>query len=136
MLRLLRLPRAEISLVFVNDRRMRMLNRCHRGVDRTTDVLSFPQYDDEDVQSVIRTMRRHRDVHAPCAIPLGDIVINLHHVYREAAERRVTMDRELTRLLIHGLLHLLGYDHERGRHAREKMQRIARRLFRTLAEDA
>lgn len=136
MLRLLRLPKVEISLVFVNDRRMRILNRCHRGIDRSTDVLSFPQYAVEDIRSLIHTKRCRRDVHAPCAIPLGDIVINLHRVYREAGERRMKMDQELTKLLIHGLLHLLGYDHEQGERAREKMERTSRRLFRKLAEDS
>jgi len=94
---------------------MQALNRQHRGVDRTTDVLSFPQLDGFPFPPGSELM-------------LGDIVINLHKAERQAKEYGVPFYDELKRLLIHGLLHLLGYDHEQGKEAEQKMQRRARQL--------
>lgn len=94
---------------------MRSLNRQHRGVDRTTDVLSFPQLDGLPFPTGSELM-------------LGDIVINLHKAERQAKEYGVPFYDELKRLLIHGLLHLLGYDHEQGKEAERKMQKRARQL--------
>jgi probable rRNA maturation factor len=82
-----------------------MLNRQHRGIDRTTDVLSFPQ-----TSGPIRCGSRNINE----ASVLGDIVINLHKTDRQAKEYGTTFNEELKRLLIHGLVHLLGYDHETG----------------------
>jgi probable rRNA maturation factor len=106
----------------VNDERMKTLNRQYRGIDRTTDVLSFPQ---EDTFSF------------SCSGPesdivLGDIVINLHKAERQAKENGLTLNEELKRLLVHGLLHLLGYDHEKGRHAERKMKEKSKRLLEQL----
>jgi len=95
---------------------MRALNRRHRGVDSTTDVLSFPQLDGFPSPPGPRLM-------------LGDIVINLHKAERQAEEYGVPFYDELKRLLIHGLLHLLGYDHEQGKEAERKMQKKTRQLF-------
>jgi probable rRNA maturation factor len=141
---LLQLPRAEISLLFVNDRRMRLLNLQYRGVDRTTDVLSFPQMGAEELKSrsaeVFSRLRKPlmpgmkpSDVQSSAfSLLLGDIVINLHKAKQQALENRLAFDEELKRLLIHGLLHLLGYDHEQGKHTAGKMQRKSRELFEKL----
>ena len=112
-LRLLGLHRAELSIFLVNDVRMRILNREYRGVDRTTDVLSFPQTDDFSINSSRLTI--HEFI-------LGDIVINLHKANRQAVEYGTTLNDEIKRLLIHGLLHLTGYDHEKGKYAERKME--------------
>ncbi|MEW6162364.1 MAG: rRNA maturation RNase YbeY [Nitrospirota bacterium] len=111
-LHLLGLHKAELSILLVNDRRMKILNRQYRGVDRTTDVLSFPQQN-----------RYTLHVTRYTSLPLGDIVINLHQAKRQAAEHGLTLNEELRRLIIHGLLHLIGYDHERSRYMRRKMQK-------------
>jgi probable rRNA maturation factor len=102
---------------------MRMLNRQYRGVDRTTDVLSFPQIS----ASLIHESRvtNHEFV-------LGDIVINLHKAGRQATESGVTFNEEIKNLLIHGLLHLLGYDHEQGKDAERKMHRRAKKLLENI----
>jgi probable rRNA maturation factor len=122
-LSLLGLHRAELSVLLVNDKRMRVLNRRYRGVDRTTDVLSFPQLS----ASHIRASRvTNHD------FSLGDIVINLHKAKRQAAENGILFDEELKRLMIHGLLHLLGYDHERGGYAEKKMKKKSEELFHKL----
>lgn len=92
--------RAEISVTFVDDAAIHDLNREHRGVDRPTDVLSFPQFEpDEELPP------------EPLPYPLGDIVVSLDTARRQADEYGHGFDRELAFLLAHGLLHLLGHDH-------------------------
>jgi rRNA maturation RNase YbeY len=113
LLRALRLSGAELSVVLVSDAEMRRLNRRWRGRDRPTDVLSFPQ--DEGRNGL-----------------LGDVVISLDTARRQAAEQGTTLGREADRLLIHGLLHLLGYDHERSPAEARRMQRRERTLRRWL----
>jgi rRNA maturation RNase YbeY len=117
LLRALRLPDAELSLVLVSDREMRALNRRWRGRDRSTDVLSFAQ--------------REGPGGAPDGV-LGDVVISVDTARRQAAERGSTLAREADRLLIHGLLHLLGYDHERSEAEARRMRRRELSLARWL----
>ncbi len=102
----------------VGDRAMRTLNRRYRGKDRTTDVLSFPFHEGPFAGVV---------PHA-----LGDIVLSLPTAVRQAREAGEPLGREIDRLLIHGLLHLLGYDHERGPADQRRMQRRERMLMETL----
>jgi len=90
---------AEISLVFVDDQQIRELNRIYRGKDTPTDVLSFPMYDDPE------------NIDEEEEILLGDIVISLETAQRQAEEFGHSIEREAAYLLVHGLLHLLGYDH-------------------------
>jgi len=117
LLRALRLEHAELSVVLVSDREMRTLNRRWRRRDRPTDVLSFAQ--------------REGAGGAPDGL-LGDVVISVDAARRQAAERGETLGREADRLLIHGLLHLLGYDHERSAAEARRMQRRERALARWL----
>jgi len=117
LLRGLRLPDAELSLVLVSDRQMQALNRRWRARDRPTDVLSFAQ--------------REGPGGAPDGM-LGDVVISVDTARRQAAERGSTVGREADRLLIHGLLHLLGYDHERSEAEARRMRRRERALARWL----
>ncbi|MEW6066830.1 MAG: rRNA maturation RNase YbeY [Nitrospirota bacterium] len=118
-LHLLNLHKAEISVLFVNDRRMRILNHQYRGVDRTTDVLAFPQ-----IETKIPNLELK-----PQNFILGDIVINLHKAKRQAIEYGITFNTEVKKLLIHGILHLIGYDHEKGGYPEKKMRRKERELF-------
>jgi len=99
---------------------MRSLNRRFRGIDRTTDVLSFPQIDKRPVS------------YKAVPLLLGDIVINPHQIKRQAIENNVPFKRELRHVLIHGLLHLLGYDHERSDPERLKMKRREEKLLYAL----
>ncbi len=84
----------EIELILCDDAAMRELNREHRGIDRPTDVLSFPLEHDLE------------------GMPLGSIVISADQIRAKARELGHAPDQELALLFIHGLLHLLGYDHE------------------------
>jgi probable rRNA maturation factor len=87
------LTRLDIELIITDDQEIQVLNRDHRGIDAPTDVISFP--------------------FEPMPLsPLGSIVISIDHVKKGAKYFGHTQDDELTLLFIHGLLHLLGYDHE------------------------
>ncbi|MGO1579909.1 MAG: rRNA maturation RNase YbeY [Peptoniphilaceae bacterium] len=86
-----------VSLSFVNDEEIRELNRDFRGVDSSTDVLSFPIDDEFKLEDRI----------------LGDIVINTRRVLEQAEEYKHSEEREISYLTVHSLLHLLGYDHEK-----------------------
>jgi probable rRNA maturation factor len=89
----------ELSVLISDDREIRMLNKQYRGKDYATDVLSFAQLEGEAL--------------AVCeAVSLGDIVISYDTAQRQADSQGVSLQQEISRLLIHGLLHLVGYDHE------------------------
>jgi probable rRNA maturation factor len=102
--------RGTLTVALVGDRRMRALNRAWRGKDAPTDVLSFPAGDDPGPA-------RH----------LGDLVISRDTAARQARAEGHPLGTELRVLALHGLLHLLGYDHERDS---GRMARIERRLRR------
>ena len=78
---------------------MRELNMTYRGVDSTTDVLSFPQYES------------YREFPRDGEFPIGDIVINPHRAQEQAKDTGHSLKKELRVLLVHGLVHLLGLDH-------------------------
>lgn len=86
------------TVAFVSDRRMGELNRNFRGKNRTTDVLSFPFEADE--------------FEASEANNLGDIIISLEQAQRQATENYLDFETEIKQLILHGVLHLCGYDHE------------------------
>lgn len=89
--------RTSFTTALVSDRRMKQLNELFRGKDTTTDVLSFPHEPDE---------------FDPDKNNLGDIVISVEQAQRQAAENGLTLEGEIKQLILHGLLHLCGYDHE------------------------
>ena len=109
-----------VTIVLTGDAAMRRLNREWRGVDRATDVLSFPADDDGPR---VRGQARH----------LGDIVIATGVARRQAAAARHAYGTELKVLALHGLLHLLGYDHETDE---GQMRRVEARLRRKGGLDA
>lgn len=99
------------SVAFVSDNRMKQLNEMFRGSDSTTDVLSFPHEPDDFVGSTDFS-RQPPEGGTPSANFLGDIVISTEQAQRQAAENKLTLDAEIKQLILHGLLHLCGYDHE------------------------
>ncbi|NOT96895.1 MAG: rRNA maturation RNase YbeY [Nitrospira sp.] len=108
---------AELGILFVGDQRMRSLNRQYRGKDRTTDVLAFAMREAPHSSSSV----------------LGDVVIAVPTAVRQAKEGQRSLDEELTVLLVHGILHLCGYDHERSEKEARRMQRRERMILRSLA---
>ncbi|HKY06188.1 MAG TPA: rRNA maturation RNase YbeY [Blastocatellia bacterium] len=91
-------PAAELAVAFVRDSRIRQMNRSFRGKDRATDVLSFPSDTDRAPDEAGH-------------IYLGDVVISTDTALRQAEEAGHSFEREVSELLIHGILHLCGYDH-------------------------
>lgn len=91
------LGKRRFTVAFVGDNRMKQLNELFRGKNTTTDVLSFPHEPDE---------------FDPDKDNLGDIVISAEQAQKQAAENGLTLDGEIKQLILHGLLHLCGYDHE------------------------
>jgi len=114
-------PGADMNVSLVGDRRMRRLNHRFRQKDRSTDVLAF----------AFREARAPHGFHRMAA-HLGDVVIALPTAERQAKAARRPLEEELVALLIHGVLHLCGYDHERGRADALRMQRKERQLRRRL----
>ena len=92
--------RAELGIMLTDDAAMRTLNRAWRGIDKPTNVLSFPSGTSPG------------DLPAGAPWLLGDVVVALETVEREAARAGRRLDQHLTHLLVHGILHLLGHDHE------------------------
>jgi probable rRNA maturation factor len=100
LLRSIGLPDAELSIVFVGNEAMRTLNKQYRNKDTTTDVLSFSLR-----EGAFQKIQPHM---------LGDIVVSVPVAVRQAVMIGHSLDAEIDRLVVHGLVHLLGYDHERG----------------------
>jgi len=120
LLRAFTLDRAELGILFVNDARMKRLNSAYRGIHKSTDVLAFPMYASGGEMPANRMFL------------LGDIVINIYAVKKQSTLYGVTFSEEVRRLLIHGFLHLLGYDHEQNRYQAKKMRNEERRLHHAL----
>jgi rRNA maturation RNase YbeY len=124
LLKLCDLEDYELSLLLTDDRTMRRLNRRFRGQDRPTDVLAFPQMDlPPRPRSGTGRRKRRMPPFDSVPPPLGDVVISLDTARRQARALGVTLPSRIRTLLIHGFLHLLGYDHE-------KSAREARRMFK------
>jgi rRNA maturation RNase YbeY len=103
------LPDCELSLTLTSDRAVRKLNRDYRGIDAPTDVLSFSQIEQPGAVPLDPL-----GVKNSLGLPLGDVVISIDTAIQQAREFRIAPASRLRRLLIHGFLHLIGYDHERS----------------------
>ncbi|HEX9667106.1 MAG TPA: rRNA maturation RNase YbeY [Thermodesulfobacteriota bacterium] len=89
----------ELCVAFVDDEEMRKLNADYRNINRTTDVLSFPQDGPDDSM-------------------LGDVIISIDTAIRRSKLQKLNIEDEIHKLMIHGILHLLGYDHKKKNEAR------------------
>ena len=117
LLRSLSHATSELSIHLVDDEGIAALNATYRGQAHAADVLSFSLLEGD-----------HAEYRGPL---LGDVAIGIETAARRARARRRTLDDEVAQLLIHGTLHLLGFDHVRRREA-EVMRREERRLWRVL----
>ena len=124
---LLDLTAAELSIVVTSDTGIRGLNREYRGKDAATDVLSFPQMA-EAASGLKEYGRGGAGAATRPPLPLGDIVMSLETAQRQAAASRLPAAARLRTLLIHGLAHLLGYDHERSRAEARRQFALEREL--------
>ena len=99
------------TIAFVSDKRIRELNRQFRGIDKATDVLSFPAEEE---------------------LNLGDVAVSVETAATQARDNGLTLDREIAQLILHGLLHLSGYDHATDN---GQMNRLELKLRRKLDID-
>ena len=113
-------PSADVSLILVGKPRMQRLNRTYRQRDYATDVLAFPMQDASQFPEAF----------------VGDVVICVPVAISQASKFGNTPDEELLRLLIHGTLHLLGYDHETTEREAKRMKRKERTIFGRLSSPA
>ena len=117
---------AEISVTFTDNEGIRKLNREFRGLDKPTDVLSFPLTD-------------YEAVNVPCADEicgsLGDVVLSLERAREQADEYGHSFDREIAFLVVHSMLHLLGYDHETGEEDELDMRQRQSEILKNIGLD-
>jgi len=112
--------KTEVSILFTDDKFIRLLNNKYRGIDKPTDVLSFSIQEGVDKSPVVESEKL-----------LGDIIVSVETAKRQADTLNHSIEKELTVLLIHGLLHLTGYDHEKYQDykiMREKEDKILENL--------
>ena len=120
-------PQTEVDITLVDDAAIHELNRTYRGIDRPTDVLSFaldegeeePEVDDDEIEHL-----------------LGDVIISAPTAVRQGEEYGHGLEREMSYLAVHGMLHLLGYDHMEEKDKlimRKREEEVLRRL--DLAEE-
>lgn len=113
----------EISVTFTDNEGIHALNREYRGVDRPTDVLSFPQFDFFGGEAL---------PDGDEVVSLGDIVLSLERAAEQAREFGHSFSREAAFLTVHSVLHLLGYDHERGDEEDAEMRGLQREIMAAL----
>ena len=108
-------PRLSASLLFTSDEEVHTLNREWRERDKPTNVLSFPMLERDELLDL-----------APEGPPvlLGDVALACETCAREAAEKGIPLDHHAAHLIVHGLLHLVGHDHERGTSEAEAMEAL------------
>jgi probable rRNA maturation factor len=117
------LARTEVSILLTDDLTMRRLNAAYRGQDRATNVLSFPTF-----ERILEAAPGHPPV-GP--VPLGDVVLGLETVRSEAEAGGRPLSSHVSHLVVHGCLHLLGYDHEDDREA-ARMEELERTILEQL----
>ena len=116
---------AEVSVTFCSAEYIHELNNKYRNVDRPTDVLSFPMYENGEFD----------DAECQLGAPLGDIVISIPRAKEQAEELGNSFVREVAFLTVHSTLHLLGYDHERSKEDDELQCRLQKEIIETLNLD-
>ena len=118
ILKLLNQEGVELSVALVDDKAIQELNARYRNKDIPTDFLSFPSGERLPTGTKL----------------LGDVVISIEQAEMQAKKRGKSLDEEMESLLIHGILHLLGYDHERSRAEAKTMRKMERKIHRALCE--
>jgi probable rRNA maturation factor len=112
-------PRLSASILFADDAEVHTLNREWRGKDKPTNVLSFPMLEREELLALGGVGQEN----APPEL-LGDLALALETCQREAADKGISLEHHVAHLIIHGLLHLAGYDHETSPEAARAMESL------------
>lgn len=119
ILKLLKQDHAELSIALIGNAEIRRLNAQYRRKDYATDVLSFPVDKALPAQQLL----------------LGDVVISVDKAKEQARAQGRTLDHEMITLLIHGIVHLLGYDHDRSANDARIMKRLEKKIYRALCDE-
>ena len=93
-----------VSIILTNDEEIKKINNEYRKIDKATDVLSFPMFEKTEVEKIQNSNAKIKDV-------LGDIIISIPKVKKQAKEYGHSFERELAYMVVHGFYHLMGYDH-------------------------
>lgn len=127
---LVNFPHVELSILLTDDQNIQTLNRDYRGKDKATNVLSFPSHDADEIQGFLLKEG------TPSGMPLvlGDIIFSWDTIAREAQTQGKVLKDHFCHLCLHGLLHLLGYDHVEDR-AAEEMEALETALLAKLSID-
>ncbi len=114
-----------INIILTNPEEIRKINKEYRNIDKETDCLSFPMFEKEEIEKLIREKENVTlDI-------LGDVVVSITRVYEQAKEYNHSFERELAYMIVHGFYHLMGYDHmeeEEKTIMREKEEHILQNL--------
>ena len=120
-----------ITITLTTPENIRKINKEFRNIDKETDVLSFPMFEKEELDNMIKNKKfEYEDV-------LGDIIISIDRVERQAEEYGHSFERELSYMVVHGFYHLMGYDHikeEDKKEMRKKEDEILDKLHITRGE--
>lgn len=120
-----RLKNLYISVILTNPQNIQKINKEYRNIDKPTDVLSFPMFEKDEIEKVCKTdLKGLQQV-------LGDVVISIEQVKKQAKEYGHSFERELSYMAVHGFYHLMGYDHmeeEEKKQMREKEENILSKL--------
>ena len=113
-----------ISITLTTDENIRKINNKYRNIDKSTDVLSFPMFEKEELKLKIKEKTQYQDI-------LGDVIISIPTVKRQAIEYGHAFERELAYMLVHAFYHLMGYDHmteEEKNQMRQKEEVVLEKL--------
>ncbi len=118
----------EISILFTDNLEIEELNNTFRGIKKPTNVLSFPMLDNND-------NNKEEAIILPKTNLIGDVVISVETAIKEAEQAKITMEQRISQLLVHGILHLIGYDHEKGEDHFIEMEKKSLELIKLIEDD-
>ena len=113
-----------VCVILTDECNIRKMNKEYRNIDKTTDVLSFPIFEKEELQELIKKKPTKEEI-------IGDIVISMPTIKEQAAEYGHSVERELAYMIVHGFFHLMGYDHMEEvekKAMREKEEKVLQKL--------
>jgi probable rRNA maturation factor len=120
----------ELSVVITDNDQMQQLNKTYRKVNKPTNVLAFPMMEDPDTQ-----IKQLDQLSNTPPILLGDIVISCETAQKEADKANISIEERMSQLLIHGILHLIGFDHETGENNARKMEDKSLEILRQIEDN-
>lgn len=118
-----------LSITLTTKENIHKLNKKYRNVDKETDVLSFPMFEKKQLEEIIKNKIKNKLLE-----PIGDIVISIEQVEKQAKEYGHSFERELAYMIVHGFYHIIGYDHieeEQKKEMRPKEEKVLEAIKQT-----